>query len=74
MKLIRSEDQRPVDEQVVLYYFAPFNKWYEGQYLAFEDSVYDKGGFTTILPECPFWMPKPILPADYVNEFEDLLK
>lgn len=59
---------RPYDGQVIVYLFEPFMQLHVGKYIAEDDSVINlgrRGGFTTVLPEVPYWMP-----ADVGNDYE----
>ena len=49
---------RPEDGQEVVYFFEPFGTIHIGEYEAESDSVFGKSGFTTVIPEVPFWMPR----------------
>lgn len=48
---------RPDDGQQIWYYFEPFGKVYIGVYQKSTDSVRGFAGFTTVVPEVPFWIP-----------------
>jgi hypothetical protein len=53
-----SIETRPQDQQMIVYLFEPFGKFHVGKYHADEDCVVRVGGgFTTVIPEVPFWMP-----------------
>jgi len=56
-------EQRPLDKQRIVYYFEPFKTYHIGTYHAADDMVSGKSGFTTVIPEVPFWMPCPDVPA-----------
>lgn len=56
----RSISTRPYDGQVIVYLFEPFMQLHVGKYIAEDDSVINlgrHGGFTTVIPEVPYWMP-----------------
>lgn len=55
-KAVFDGNDRPIDQQRVLYYFEPFEQWYVGVYHADEDMVVGKNGFSTWLPEVTKWM------------------
>lgn len=53
-------EQRPRDGQVIVYVFEPFRQLHVGKYVSEDDSVIclgKRGGFTTVIPEVPYWMP-----------------
>ncbi|BAG41544.1 hypothetical protein [Ralstonia phage phiRSL1] len=49
---------RPEDGQYIFYWFEPFGTWHAGRYDKASDSVYGRSGFTSVIPEVPFWMPE----------------
>ena len=57
---------RPKDGQRIVYWFEPFNTAAIGTYHSglpsdpeSFDTVSGRNGFTTVDPECPWWMPTP---------------
>jgi hypothetical protein len=58
---IKTIYQRPQEGQKIFYYFEPFESFHVGTYDAESDSVYGKSGFTTVIPEVPYWMAIPKL-------------
>lgn len=53
-----SIETRPKDYETIVYFFEPFGTFHIGKYYASDDSVARVGGgFTTVIPEVPFWMP-----------------
>lgn len=61
---IKTKEQRPNDEQDIFYYFEPFEGFHKGVYDAEYDSVHGASGFTSMIPEVPYWMPIPPLPEE----------
>jgi hypothetical protein len=55
-KAVYDGNDRPSDQQRVLYYFEPFEQWYVGVYHTEDDSVTGKNGFSTWQPEVTKWM------------------
>ena len=53
---------RPIDGQLMAYYFAPGKSLHIGVYDAETDSVGGRSGFTTVIPEVPYWVPLPPMP------------
>ena len=64
MMWIKTLDRRPDHGQNIFYYFEPFGTYHVGQYDSESDSVHGKSGFTTVIPEVPYWMAIPPLPVD----------
>ena len=69
MKWIKTEEQRPVDGQKVLYLFDPYGTkvygcMFIGTYEEECDTVGGRHGFTTMNPEVPYWMPLPEPPNE----------
>lgn len=63
---IRTADRRPLDRERILYYFEPFESFHVGTYDQSIDSVFNRSGFTTVIPEVPFWMEIPGIPKDTI--------
>lgn len=63
---IKTSDKRPKDGEKIFYYFEPFESFHVGTYEASSDSVYGKSGFTSMVPEVPYWMAIPALPEESV--------
>jgi hypothetical protein len=61
---IKTEKQRPNDQQLIFYYFKPFGSYHKGRYNKEHDMVYSPGAFTSMIPEVPYWMPIPPLPEE----------
>lgn len=59
---IETTSKRPADNQKIFYYFEPFGSYHFGVYDAESDSVVGRSGFTTMIPEVPYWMEVPQLP------------
>ena len=59
---IKTLEQRPEEGQEIFYYFEPFESYHVGKYDSESDSVYGKSGFTTVIPEVPYWMAITSLP------------
>lgn len=55
----KTKEQRPLDGQEIIYYFAPFKTYHLGKYSVDEDAVHGKSGFTSMVPEVPYWMELP---------------
>lgn len=55
---LRDPDQRPQNDELVVYLFEPFNAWFIGTYDAETDSVGGSHGFTTWVPEVAAWFPQ----------------
>lgn len=54
---------RPADGQKIIYFFEPFGGIHIGTYDQVSDSVGGRSGFTTVIPEVPFWMALPEPPS-----------
>lgn len=52
-------EERPQNNELVVYFFEPFNSLHIGTYSAEDDSVEGKSGFTTWSPEVTAWYPLP---------------
>jgi len=61
---IKTKEQRPNDEQDIFYYFEPFGSYHKGKYDKENDIVYGTSGFTSMIPEVPYWMKIPKLPKE----------
>lgn len=61
---IKTSDRRPKDGEKIFYYFEPFKSFHVGTYESEADSVYNRSGFTSVVPEVPFWMEIPDIPRD----------
>lgn len=61
---IKTKEQRPHNGQNIIYYFEPFASYHVGVYDWESDSVCGKSGFTTVIPEVPYWMAIPELPEN----------
>lgn len=59
----RPIEKRPNDDQKIIYYFEPFKSVHIGTYRSNFDGIQGPSGFTTVIPEVPFWMPLPAPPA-----------
>jgi len=59
---IKTLEQRPEEGQEIFYYFEPFESYHAGKYDSESDSVCGKSGFTTVIPEVPYWMAITSLP------------
>lgn len=57
-KEVFSSDEYPEDNDWVLYYFTPFEKWYCGRFVIEDGIPYVSGkyGFTTWHSEVGMWM------------------
>lgn len=63
--------KRPEDGQFIFYWFEPFGTWHTGRYNKKSDSVHGHSGFTTVIPEVPFWMPE-FEPRETPNAINDV--
>ena len=68
---IKTLEQRPEEGQKIFYYFEPFESYHVGKYDSESDSVYGKSGFTTVIPEVPYWMAIPSLPESEMKKITD---
>jgi hypothetical protein len=59
---INTLDRRPQDNEKIFYYFEPFGSFHVGNYDSESDSVYNKSGFTSMVPEVPYWIEIPPIP------------